>query len=98
MAEPIESPVELCTANGKTQVDLEVPMQDARLLMEVHPLALAESPAVLSVGSRSVEDGCSFRWPAGETRYLVSPAGQRHNLVVGSLVPYLPHPRGGRPS
>ena len=92
LAEMTEDMIELSTANGRMNVDKEVLMQVGPLKRHIKPLLLSNTPPVLSVGKRCMEEGFSFHWPANEAPYLVGPNGKRHQLEIDNLVPYLPDP------
>ena len=70
--------IELSTANGRMSVDKEVLMQVGPLRRHIKPLLLINTPPVLSVGKRFMEEDFSFYWPANEAPYLVGPNGKRH--------------------
>ena len=70
-------------------------MQVGALGEEIDPLLLEKTPAVLSVGRRCVDGGCSFIWKAGEQPYLIDATGKRHQLEVDNYVPYPPEWRVG---
>ena len=59
------------------------------LSLPIQPLVLADSPAVLSLGKRCLEDGYSFHWPAGEQPTFVGPDGKHIPLIVRHNVPYV---------
>ena len=67
-------------------------MQVGPLKRHIKPLLLSNTPPVLSVGKRCMEEGFSFHWPANEAPYLVGPNGKRHQLEIDNLVPYLADP------
>ena len=54
------NPVLLSTANDIASSDLVVPPQTGALGVNVEPYVLDQSPDVLSIGRRCVQDGYSF--------------------------------------
>ena len=59
------------------------------LSLPIQSWVLVDSPAVLSLGKRCMEDGCSFHCPAGKLPSLVGPDGESVPLVVRQNVPYV---------
>jgi hypothetical protein len=52
---------------------------------------LVDSPDVLSIGRRCVDEGFSFHWPAGSSEpYFIDQDGERITLETEAYVPYLP--------
>jgi len=87
--EPIGHALELCTANGRMKVDKKVTLQVGALNEVIEPLVLPNTPAVLSLGKRCMEGGCSFVWSAGHHPTITDPRGDVHTLEVRDYVPYL---------
>jgi len=85
----LQRPVKLATANGLMKVNKQVPMQVGVLLTEVTPLLLPNTPPVLSLGKRCMEEGYGFYWRPGQQPILVTPAGKKISLEVNDNVPYL---------
>ena len=48
-----------------------------------------ESPSVLSVGKKCVEEGYSFVWPANGIPYMISPDNKKIVLEVEGNIPYI---------
>ena len=82
-------PVQLQTAAGPLTVQTIAPMFVPELHQSIQPLVLQDSPAVLSLGKRCVEDGYTFMWPAGELPRLLAPNGSEVPLIVRQNVPYV---------
>ena len=89
MASPARERLQLQTANGtisfKRQIDLTLP----GLSLPVEALLLPQSPPVLSLGRRRMEQGFSFRWDAGQEPQFLSPDGTLAPLVVKGYIPYI---------
>ena len=77
------------TANGKVSSRHVVPMRCNILNTTVAPYALPETPSVLSIGLRCMEQGYSFHWRAGQLPVLVTPCGNVVPLEVERNVPVL---------
>lgn len=65
------------TAGGHVDANTihEVRVPDAGI--RFNALALKTSPSVFSLCKRGMEEGCSFRWDAGQLPTLLSPWGER---------------------
>ena len=53
-----------------------------------NPYVLDESPLVLSVGKKCMEEGYSFVWPASGVPYMISPDNKKILLEVEGNIPY----------
>jgi hypothetical protein len=82
-------PFTFTTANGSVKSYQSVPMQSDSLECSINPFLLPETPAVLSVGRRCMEEGYSFIWRAGEAPYLETPTGACISLRLERNIPYL---------
>eukprot|EP00972_Heterocapsa_arctica_P016745 2470955-Heterocapsa_arctica.AAC.1 len=56
------------------------PMYISELHEKITPFVLKNTPAVLSIGERTMTKGYSFTWPAGENPYFTTPDGSRVEL------------------
>ena len=83
------SGVSLQTANGLTMATEVVDVIEPRLKVNISPLILEQTPAVLSVGMRCMQDGMSFIWHANTNPYMLRPDGSRIELVVEGFVPHM---------
>ena len=83
--------VTLATANGDTDSRRVLPLQLQRLGESIRPYVLDETPNVLSLGRRVVEDGYDFAWDAHSmSPKLTKPhTGEVIQLTVKDFVPYL---------
>ena len=52
---------------------------------------MKDSPPVLSIGRRCMQDGWSFVWEAEEAPYVILPSGKIITCIVEGNVPCLPH-------
>ena len=84
-----DSPLALRTANGTISADREI---DVSLATKgrTKALVMKDSPSLLSLGRRCMDEGYAFTWPASGDPVLVAPDGTRHVLRVVNYVPVLP--------
>jgi hypothetical protein len=87
--EKAESPLNLCTANGIVTSDKVCQIQMQSLHMNITANMLGDTPAVLSMGKRCMEDMCSFRWDAGKLPTFTTPDGKTITLQLHYNVPYV---------
>ena len=66
-----------------------LPLHSTALDRDVEPLVLEQTPSVLSIGRRCMEEGFSFWWPAGGNPILYMPDGRQIELEVIDYIPYL---------
>eukprot|EP00972_Heterocapsa_arctica_P081941 12076717-Heterocapsa_arctica.AAC.1 len=64
-------------------------MEIVELSEKINPYVLKETPAVLSVGARTMNKGYTFVWPAFCNPYFITPDGFRVELEVIADVPFL---------
>ena len=80
----------LWTANGITSVDREVPLYLPELNEECVPFVMKDTPDVLTMGRRCMNEGYSFVWKANSDKpYFRKPDGTRVVMKVENYVPYL---------
>ena len=65
---------------------------------EVHPYVLPDTPAVISVGMRCIQDGWDFVWRKFSRPYFRKKDGSKIKLEVKDYVPYLPSKDGRIPA
>ena len=85
----VEHPISLITANGSTEANEVADVKLSALPDPVQPYVLDQTPAVLSVGTRCVDQGYSFVWPANGNPILVRPDDKVVQLRVEGHVPVL---------
>ena len=84
------NPPTFATANGKTTAHEEVPVTVPELNEDIAPHVMENSPNVLSIGYRVVEQGYKFVWyPYQRVCYLIRPDGTKITLYVKGYCPYL---------
>eukprot|EP00972_Heterocapsa_arctica_P059802 8820463-Heterocapsa_arctica.AAC.1 len=64
-------------------------MQISELSERINPYVLKETPAVLSIGDRTMNKGYYVVWPAYKNPYFITPAGYRVELEVMDDIPFL---------
>lgn len=85
-----ETPLSLITANGSTNAEEVVDVHIRALPEPCSPYVLDQTPAVLSVGVRCMEQGYIFVWPAhGSPPILIRPDRKIVQLKVEGHVPVL---------
>eukprot|EP00435_Cladocopium_sp_Y103_P019981 s977_g4.t2 len=90
---PAEHPISLITANGSTEANEVADVKLSALPDPVQPYVLDQNPVVLSVGTRCVDQGYSFVWPANCEPILVRPDDNVVQLNVEGHVPVLDETR-----
>eukprot|EP00972_Heterocapsa_arctica_P074747 11029836-Heterocapsa_arctica.AAC.1 len=83
---PLTENINFQTLNGGT---VSTPMQIAELSERINPYVLKESPASLSIGDRTMNQGYPFVWPAYRNPYFITPDGFRVELEVIDDIPFL---------
>ena len=63
------------TANGPVRATMVISFFVKEFQETIEPYLLKETPAVLSIGFRTMQLGYSFLWPAGERPYFLLPSG-----------------------
>ena len=87
-----ESPVTLTTANGLTTAAKRVTLPLNNLKGDAIAVVLKNTPAVLSLGRKCMDEGYSFVWKTKEKPYLLTPDSKRIFLDVVNYVPMLAAP------
>jgi len=88
-------------AGGLVSTCLVVPMNCPALRQIVHPHLLPDTPAVLSIGKRCMEEGYQFVWKPYTKPFLITPDGIIIPLDVEGNIPILrvsPSPQVAVPS
>ena len=84
------NPPVFSTANGQTRPTMEVPITIPELNCDASPHVMKDSPNVLTIGYRVVEEGYGFRWdPYSRKPILIRPDGVEVELFVRGYCPYL---------
>ena len=87
-------PLDLITANGpyraSQQTEIDIPILSSKIC----PYVLEDTPAVISVGRRCVDQNWDFVWKGSKDPYFKKPDGTKIKLNVKDYVPYLPSKSG----
>ena len=84
-----EDPISLVTANGSTEASEVADVKLSALPVPVHPYVLDHTPAVLSVGTRYVDQAYGLVWPANGKPIVVRPDDKVVQLKIEGHVPVL---------
>ena len=82
-------PYRMITAAGVVNAERETVVPLACLGSKATAIVMDNSPCVLSLGKRCMQEGFSFVWNAGAKPVLVAPDGRRHTLELQNLVPVM---------
>ena len=82
-------PVNLTTANGKTKAANVADVKIGVLEDTFSPYILEESPLVLSLGKRCLDEGYGFAWPPGGEPVLLRPDNTVIKLKLEGHVPVI---------
>ena len=85
----LAQPMFLQTANGGTRTSTFVAGELPELAVSVEAHVLDNTPPLLSVGRRCMNDGMTFVWPAGSDPYFIRKDGMKVALSVEGYVPYI---------
>ena len=86
---PLPEPVKINTANSPAESRGAVLTQILGMSEEVHAVELGDTPPLLSVGRRCLNEGYSFVWIAGRNPYLVTKEGMLLPCKTSCGVPYI---------
>ena len=89
MAHESASPIQMMTANGPNSASEQCDVSVESIGIEVKPYVLPDTPSVLSIGQRCMEEGFDFIWRANSRPYLKTPEGKKVYMDVKDNVPYL---------
>ncbi|CAE7497332.1 NaCP60E, partial [Symbiodinium natans] len=84
-----EQPINIMTANGPSSADKQCDVDVPSIAISAKPYVLPDTPSVLSIGQRCMEQGFDFIWRACTRPYLKTPEGERVFLDVRDNVPFL---------
>ena len=84
-----EGGMSFMTANGVTQTQEVMNFRPKELNQDSKAYVLEETPAVLSVGKKCMEQGYSFIWLSGRNPYMMDDNGECTPLTVRDNIPYI---------
>ena len=70
-------PIMFHTANGSTATQTEAEIDLGTFDMTSHAYVLDDTPSVMSLGKRCMEEGYSFVWPSGKMPFMITKDGER---------------------
>ena len=85
----MNEPVRISTAHGRTTFDYAILTRTRGVPEEVRALKVGNTPPLLSVGRRCLNDGYSFVWLSGRSPYFVTSDGNITPCLVYVGVPYV---------
>ena len=82
-------PIMFHTANGSTAAQTEAEIDLGTFDMTSHAYVLDDTPSVMSLGKRCMEEGYSFVWPSGKMPFMITKNGERIDLTIHDNIPYV---------
>ena len=82
-------PIMFHTANGSTATQTEAEIDLGTFDMTSHAYVLDDTPSVMSLGKRCMEEGYSFVWPSGKMPFMITKDGERIDLTIHDNIPYV---------
>ena len=76
------------TANGVTSTSTMVDLDFDTFNEPAKAHVLEDTPSVLSLGKRCMEQGYTFVWPNGREPYMINSEGDEIRMEVHDLIPY----------
>ena len=82
-------PIMFHTANGSTATQTEAEIDLGTFDMTSHAYVLDDTPSVMSLGKRCMEEEYSFVWPSGKMPFMITKDGERIDLTIHDNIPYV---------
>ena len=82
-------PVSFQTANGIIDTDLVSNFQTESFAEPINAYVLDDTPSVLSIGKRCMNQNYSFLWPPGRDPFVINPEEKRISLFVNGDIHYV---------
>ena len=82
-------PIMFHTANGSTATQTEAEIDLGTFDMTSQAYVLDDTPSVMSLGKRCMEEGYSFVWPSGKMPFMITKNGERIDLTIHDNIPYV---------
>ena len=80
-------PIMFHTANGSTATQTEAEIDLGTFDMTSQAYVLDDTPSVMSLGKRCMEEGYSFVWPSGKMPFMITKNGERIDLTIHDNIP-----------
>ena len=77
------------TAHGITSTTTMVDLEFDTFNEPAKAHVLEDTPSVLSLGKRCMEQGYTFVWPRGREPYMINSEGDKIKMEVDDLIPYV---------
>ena len=82
-------PIMFHTANGSTATQTEAEIDLGTFDEISQAYVLDDTPSVMSLGKRCMEEGYSFVWPSGKMPFMITKNGDRIDLTIHDNIPYV---------
>ena len=82
-------PIMFHTANGSTATQTEAEIDLGTFDEISQAYVLDDTPSVMSLGKRCMEEGYSFVWPSGKMPFMITKNGERIDLTIHDNIPYV---------
>ena len=82
-------PIMFHTANGSTATQTEAEIDSGTFDVISQAYVLDDTPSVMSLGKRCMEEGYSFVWPSGKMPFMITKNGERIGLTIHDNIPYI---------
>ena len=76
-------------ANGSTATNKEAEIDLGTFDLTSQAHVLDDTPSVMSLGKRCLEEGYSFVWPSGKIPFMITKLGSRIDLTIHDNIPYV---------
>ena len=95
-AKALDDAITYNTAGGPVTVDTAVTLHSNALQGNIEARVLKDTPSIISMGRRCIEEGYGFYWPPGEWPHIIRPDRKRIDCVVQDYIPYVMEEGRGR--
>ena len=82
-------PIMFHTANGSTATHTKAEIDLGTFDLTSQAYVLDDTPSVMSLGKRCMEEGYSFIWPSGKMPFMITKNGERIDLTIHDNIPYV---------
>ena len=82
-------PIMFHTANDSTATQTEAEIDLGTFDEISQAYVLDDTPSVMSLGKRCMEEGYSFVWPSGKMPFMITKNGERIDLTIHDNIPYI---------
>eukprot|EP00435_Cladocopium_sp_Y103_P049810 s1489_g15.t1 len=82
-------PITFHTANGSTSTNQQARIDIGTFDKAANAYILDDTPSVMSLGKRCMDEGYSFVWPSNQMPFLIDKEGKRIDLSLHDNIPYI---------